>query len=218
LIEEGKRALSATSGRVRGWRGCCKCSPSGLARVGGTSVGSHGQLFRCFGVSPCMWGAPVHVGCPRACWVPPCMLGAPVHVGCPRQFTTRVSPPHLSAHHTCQPTTSLSPPHASAHQTSQPTNRVSSPIASVHHTRHPTTSFSPPPASVHTRIVRNQRASCGGPRQYSFLWVATHAEQQSNAAAARSRARSQQSTRTRSRAYAHAACTQQSVHAAEHAR
>ena len=57
LIEEGKRALSATSGRVRGWRGCYKCSPSGRARVGGTSVGSHGQWIVLWGShDPCLGG------------------------------------------------------------------------------------------------------------------------------------------------------------------
>ena len=77
------------------------------------------------------WGVPVHVGCPRACWVPPSVHDT-------RQSTTRVSPPQASAHHTRQHTTRVSPPIVSAHQMRQSTTRVSQPHPSAHHPRQST--------------------------------------------------------------------------------
>ena len=74
------------------------------------------------------WGVPVHVGCPRACWVPPSVHDT-------RQSTTLVSPPQASALHTRQHTTRVSPPIVSAHQSRQSTTRVSPPHPSAHHPR-----------------------------------------------------------------------------------
>jgi hypothetical protein len=72
LIQEGRQDLSAANGRVRGWRGYCECSPSGLTRVDGTPVVD--RQFCGEVMAHCFFVLAVCFGCP-------CMLGVPVHVG-----------------------------------------------------------------------------------------------------------------------------------------